>query len=278
MILVNGAETDHIPYNDRGLQYGDGLFETIEVNAGHPVFLKQHLSRLQAGCLKLKLPTPEAKTLTDEIFRACKGSKQAVLKIIITRGIGGRGYRQPEAVSPTRIISLHPFPEYPAAYGEQGITARFCDTRLGLNPALAGIKHLNRLEQVMARAEWDDPGIQEGVMIDLNDCVIEGTMTNLFYVKDDILYTAALEFTGIAGIMRGLIVQLAAENRVSLIEKHYYKKDLLSADEAFFCNCLIGIWPIKQLGDVSFTIGDMTRQIQAWTLQYKGKEQRCAAN
>ncbi|CAG7857314.1 partial 4-amino-4-deoxychorismate lyase, partial [biofilm metagenome] len=178
MILINGIEADHLPINDRGLHYGDGLFETIEVSEGHPVFLEQHLQRLTAGCSTLMIPIPDLPTLRDEVYRVCHGFQQAVLKVIITRGSGGRGYRPPDNAAPTRIVSLHSFPDYPINFAEDGINARFCSTRLGLNPALAGIKHLNRLEQVMARAEWNLPGIQEGLMLDLNDHVIEGTMTN----------------------------------------------------------------------------------------------------
>ncbi|NOS74437.1 MAG: aminodeoxychorismate lyase [Methyloglobulus sp.] len=271
MILVNGVETNHIPVNDRGFQYGDGLFETIEVVDGQPVFLEQHLVRLGSGCLRLNIPRPNIQQITDEIYYVCKNSKQAVLKIIITRGAGGRGYRQPETVHPTRVISLHPFPEYPNAHSEQGIVAHICNARLGLNPALAGIKHLNRLEQILARAEWDDPTVQEGIMLDINDHVIEGTMTNLFYVKDDIIYTASLQSTGVAGVMRGIIAKLLPEHGCKLIEHEYGKEDLLSADEVFVCNSIIGIWPVKQIEGVSFSVGKLSNQLQGWLAQLKEK-------
>jgi 4-amino-4-deoxychorismate lyase len=270
MILINGVETDHIAVNDRGFQYGDGLFETIEVMTGQPVFLEQHLLRLTMGCSKLSIPIPDIKQLTDEIASVCKQAKLAVLKIIITRGPGGRGYRQPESIQPTRVISLHPFPEYPITYAEQGINARFCATRLGLNPALAGIKHLNRLEQIMARAEWDDLDIQEGIMLDVNNHVIEGTMTNLFYVKNSIIYTAMLTLSGVSGVMRGIIKGLIAEHKLTLIEQDYGKEELFAADEVFVCNSIIGIWPIKQMENVSFTVGNVTSQLQTWLAQRKG--------
>lgn len=264
MTLINGVEADHISVNDRGFQYGDGLFETIEVIAGRPVFLEQHLLRLSAGCSKLNIPNPGIKQLTDEIYSVCKNSKLAVLKIIITRGAGGRGYRQSEPIQPTRVISLHPFPEYPNTHAELGINACFCTARLGLNPTLAGIKHLNRLEQIMARAEWDDPAIQEGIMLDINDHVIEGTMTNLFYVKNSVIYTASLHLAGVAGVMRGIIKRLIAEHNLTLIEHDYGKEELLAADEAFVCNSIIGIWPVKQVGNVSFAVGNVTSQLQTW--------------
>jgi 4-amino-4-deoxychorismate lyase len=269
MILVNGVEVDHIPVNDRGFQYGDGLFETIEVIKSQPVFLDQHLLRLSTGCSRLNIPSPDINQLTDEIYRVCKHSKQAVLKIIITRGSGGRGYRQPEAIHPTRVISLHPFPEYPATHAKQGIIARFCDTRLGLNPTLAGIKHLNRLEQIMARSEWNDPSIQEGIMLDANNHVIEGTMTNLFYMKDSIIYTASLTLSGVAGIVRGVIKGLIAEHNITLIEHDYGKEALLTADEAFVCNSIIGLWPIRQIENVNFAASEVTSQLQTWLAQFK---------
>ncbi|WP_411725209.1 aminodeoxychorismate lyase [Methyloglobulus sp.] len=269
MILINGVEADRISVNDRGFQYGDGLFETIEVIEGQPVFLGQHLLRMSTDCAKLNIPNPDIKQLTDEIYRVCKYEKWAVLKIIITRGIGGRGYRQPEPINPTRVISLHPFPEYPHTYAKLGINARFCNTRLGLNPTLAGIKHLNRLEQVMARAEWNDAAIQEGIMLDITDHVIEGTMTNLFYVKNSVIYTASLHLAGVAGVMRGIIKRLIAEHNLTLIEHDYGKEKLLAADEAFVCNSIIGIWPVKQMGNVGFAVVNLTSQLQDWLRQFK---------
>jgi 4-amino-4-deoxychorismate lyase len=269
MILINGVETDHVSVNDRGFQYGDGLFETIEAIDGRPLFLEQHLLRLSAGCSKLNIPAPDIKQLADETYSVCQHAKQAVLKIIITRGSGGRGYCQPTPIHPTRIISLHPFPDHPSTHAALGIKVRFCETRLGLNPALAGVKHLNRLEQIMARAEWDDPAIQEGIMLDVNNHVIEGTMSNIFYVKDNIIYTASLLLAGVAGVMRGIIKRLLAEHNRTLIEHDYGKEVLLAADEAFACNSIIGIWPIQQIGDVSFPVGKVASQLQTWLAQLK---------
>lgn len=275
MILVNGVESEHISLNDRGLQYGDGLFETIEVDAGHPIFIKQHLQRLYAGCIRLNIPAPDLITLTNEVCRVCNTAQQAVLKITITRGQGGRGYRQPETVTPTRIVALYPFPEYPTTYAKEGITARFCSTQLGLNPVLAGLKHLNRLEQIMARAEWNEPSIQEGIMLDLNGHVIEGVMTNLFYIKAGKLYTAALHLSGVAGVIRAIVMQLAADNNITLVEHEFGKKELLAADEAFVCNSIIGIWPIKQLAPVNFAIGAITKQLQHWLAQQREEDKKC---
>jgi 4-amino-4-deoxychorismate lyase len=269
MMLVNGEYREHIEISDRGFQYGDGLFETIAVTNGQPVFLDRHLDRLNAGCRRLYIPFPGTELLTFEAKKLCQHSSKAILKLILTRGSGGRGYRQPDVIQPTRVLSLYPFPDYPGSYKEQGIVARFCDTRLGLNPALAGIKHLNRLEQILARAEWADPAIQEGIMLDINDHVIEGTMTNLFYVKNDSLYTSSLMLAGVAGIMRGIITAMSSGHDLSAIEHTFTKDELLSADEVFVCNSIIGIWPIKQIATTCFPVGMRTRQLQTWLTHSK---------
>ncbi|MDD1613864.1 MAG: aminodeoxychorismate lyase [Methylococcaceae bacterium] len=269
MILVNGECRGHIEISDRGFQYGDGLFETIAVTSGQPVFLGRHIDRLKAGCRRLYIPFPGTELLTFEAQKLSQHSSNAVLKLILTRGSGGRGYRQPDVIQTTRVLSLHPFPDYPDIYKEQGIVARFCDTRLGLNPGLAGIKHLNRLEQVLARAEWTDPDIQEGLMLDMNDHVIEGTMTNLFYVKNETLYTSSLSLAGVAGIMRGIIMAMSSEHDISVIEHTFTKDELLSANEVFVCNSIVGIWPVKQIAKTCFPVGVRTRQLQTWLAQFQ---------
>jgi 4-amino-4-deoxychorismate lyase len=274
MILINGKSKEHIEISDRGFQYGDGLFETIEVRDGLAVFLKQHLERLKSGCQRLCIPFPGANLLSleaRELYHQLD-SDRGVLKIIVTRGSGGRGYRQPDVIHPTRVLSLHPYPDYPKNYTEQGIVARFCMTRLGLNPALAGIKHLNRLEQVMARSEWNDMSIQEGLMLDVNDHVIEGTMTNLFYIKNNSLYTAALDRSGVAGIMRRIIMTISPEHGLTVIEHEFSQDELLSADEVFVCNSIIGIWPIRQIGTVYFSIGPITQSIQNWLNRFASND------
>ena len=271
MMLVNGECKKHIEISDRGFQYGDGLFETISVSNGRPVFLDRHLDRLNAGCRRLYIPFPGAELLTLEAQKLSQYSNKAVLKLILTRGSGGRGYRQPEVIQTTRVLSLYPFPDYPDIYKEQGIATRLCATRLGLNPALAGIKHMNRLEQILARAEWTDPGIQEGIMLDINDHVIEGTMTNLFFIKNNTLYTASLVQSGVAGIMRSIIMMISSEHGLSVIENTFTKEELLFADEVFVCNSIIGIWPVKQIASTYFPVGLITRQIQIWLAQFKNE-------
>lgn len=271
MILINGESKEHIEVSDRGLQYGDGLFETIAVKSGQAQFLDRHLQRLNAGCSRLLISPPDNKLLKNEVASLANQADRAVVKIIVTRGAGGRGYRQPDVVKPTRIVSLHPYPDYPNSYQQQGIQVRFCATRLGLNPTLAGIKHLNRLEQVLARAEWHDPMIQEGIMLDSDGYVVEGTMTNLFFVKDEALYTASLEKAGVAGIIRGIVIEQAALHGIKIFEGRVSRDDLLSADELFVCNSVIGIWPVRQIEHQQFSVGPLTQQFQHWLEHFEDK-------
>ena len=266
-MLVNGEQHDTIAIMDRGFQYGDGLFETIEVRANQPIFLEQHLKRLNADSKRLYLPQIDVDLLRFEIHQLCQNAGNAVLKIIITRGSGGRGYRQPDVIQPTRILSLYPFPDYPKSYYSDGIVARVCKTRLGLNPDLAGIKHLNRLEQVMARAEWNDTAIQEGIMLDFNGRVIEGTMTNIFYVKNCQAFTAPLNLCGIAGVLRGWILE-----QIPVMEHDFFIQDLSAADEIFVCNSVIGIWGIRELNGQIYSANKITQNLQLMLESEKQKQ------
>ena len=268
MMLINGEHKNSLDVTDRGWHYGDGLFETIEIIQGQPVFLQQHLARLKTGCLILKIPFPVEVLLLDEITRVSKGTDHGVVKLMLTRGSGGRGYRQPETIQVTRIVALYPFPDYPESYKLHGIKARFCEFRLGLNPALAGLKHNNRLEQVLARAEWGDE-FQEGLMLNLNEHVIEGTMSNLFVLKDQVIYTPEIKHSGIKGIMRQIIIELARQNHIALQETLLTREFVLEADEIFLTNSVMGIWPVKSLEDKVYPVGRMTQTIMAYLAAYK---------
>lgn len=264
MFLVNGESRQTLAISDRGLQYGDGLFETLSVVNGKPVFLALHLQRLLAGCQRLLIPDPDLDQLKQEIQQLCCDASQAVLKIIITRGSGGRGYRQPDPIQATRILSLHPFPVYPLDFQQQGIVLRLCRQTVSINPGLAGIKHLNRLEQVLARAEWQDDQVQEGLMTDLNGLIIEGTMSNLFWVKAGVLHTPSLEQAGIAGIIRQLVLSIAQQTDLAISIDTVSAEQLALADEVFMTNSVIGIWPVRQFEQQAYAIGPITRRLQAW--------------
>jgi 4-amino-4-deoxychorismate lyase len=273
MMLINGKVTTQIDAQDRGLSYGDGLFETLAIIDGRPQLWQQHIQRLQAGCARLGIIMPAEELLHDEIISLYQRQPptdrhvdQAVVKVILTRGKGERGYRVTNTARTSRIIILSAWPEYPHRH-EDGISVRWCNTPLGLNPALAGIKHLNRLEQVMARNEWQDDHIAEGLMLDVQGRVIEGTMSNLFIVKNQQLQTARLDQCGIAGIIRQLICDDSIGHGLSISEQYLNKTDILAADEVFVCNSLIGIWPVKYLYDLNqpqdYIIGPVSQHVSS---------------
>ena len=267
MWLLNGERRHCIDASDRGFQYGDGVFETLDVLQGKPLFFEQHYRRLLLGCQHLLIPCPEFELLHAEALQLASDSEQAVLKLIVTRGTGGRGYRQPSVISPTRLFSLHPHPDYPAAWQQEGVTLRLCQKRLAINPDLAAIKHLNRLEQILARAEWSDDGIQEGLMLDAEQQVIEGTMSNVFAVKHGELLTPRLDRCGIAGIVRGLILDAADSLALTVRETRLHVQDLLDADEIFLTNSIIGLWPVQSFERRSWAVGPVTQRLQAWYAQ-----------
>jgi 4-amino-4-deoxychorismate lyase len=273
MILINGKQCETIQVLDRGFQYGDGAFETIEIQNKHPVFLELHLIRLNKACIQLKIPFPDIKLLREEVFFISTNSAgSAVLKLMLTRGLGGRGYRQPKTISTSRVLSLHVFPEFPEDYKTNGIKARFCCHQLGLNPALAGIKHLNRLDQVMARSEWDDDSIQEGLMLNCKQHVIEGTMSNLFVVKKGGLFTPILDQCGVSGIIRNQILCIANDCGIPMQETQMSSPDIMAADELFVTNSIIGIWPVKQLEQQQYKVGPLTRQLNSLLSQRKQQD------
>ncbi len=261
-ILLNGVQTSKISIQDRGLQYGDGLFETMRVQHGQIIFWAYHWQRLQKGCMQLAIPLPDKGLLEQEMNSLVSTEPQAVLKLILTRGKGERGYVLPELINPSRILMLSNSSDYPMDYGQTGICVYSCKTQLGLNPVLAGIKHLNRLEQVLARNEWQTGEYQEGLLQDIEGHVIEGTMSNIFWVKNKQLFTPDLSRSGVEGVMRKIVMELAKVSSISINIGLWSENELFDAEEIFIVNSLIGIWPVSYIFNRTFPIGPVTQQLQ----------------
>jgi 4-amino-4-deoxychorismate lyase len=262
MILVNGESTEVLPVSDRGLQYGDGVWETIAIEKGEAIWLEEHLERLNRGLNALKITTINFDLLREEINQIIGelGKHQhliipnKILKIIITRGSGGRGYNPQGCTKPTRILSLHPWPDYPASYSSKGITMTLCETRLSHNPRLAGFKHLNRLEQVLARSEFGTE-YQEGLVTDIDGNVIEATMSNLFIVtKNQTILTADLSQCGIEGIARLKIINILQKAGYEVCITKYKVADVLQAKSVFLSNSVIKMWPVKSFQHSTYEI------------------------
>lgn len=267
-ILVNGQPVAvvNLPISplDRGLHYGDGLFETLAVRSGRPCLWERHMARLARGCAALRISMPASAMLREEAAQLCAGVDRAVLKIVITRGAGGRGYRpqdRPEDGPATRVMALYPWPEYPNRFWKEGVRVRICRMRLGRNPQLAGLKHLNRLEQVLARAEWQDPEIAEGLMLDQEGYLVEGTQTNVFMVREGALLTPELSQCGVAGIMRGLVMERTRNLVLDCQERRLTLEDVWQVHELFVCNSIIGLWPVADVEGRRFAPGPITLRI-----------------
>ena len=269
-VWVNATETNLVPVEDRGLAFGDGVFETMRFHGARVPLLERHLQRLQDGVRRLRI-TLDIEQLREELSRfvSSAGTEEGVLKLIVTRGDGGRGYRVDQGSEARRILMQRPSGSQPAQWWSEGVKIRHCDTRLGSNRALAGMKHLNRLEQVLARLEWDDGQIAEGLMSDQKGCIVEGISTNLFLVSGGRLLTPVIDHCGVAGVMRGFILDVVAPELALHSEQVHCQRALLAAaQEVFLCNAVIGVWPVRQLGITRWPLGPVTRKVQSHVAQF----------
>lgn len=258
MMLINGALQPTLSASDRGLSFGDGIFRTLECRDGRALLWRWQRDRLCSDARALGLALPDLDLLRSEVMLAAGAWPRAVVKIMLTRGSGPRGYAISADSIPTRIVSAAPWEGYPAAWGRDGVRLRLCQLRLARQPRLAGIKHLNRLENVLARSEWADPQIQEGLLLDSQNQVIECTKSNLFLVRDGQLFTPLLDQCGVAGALRAWVMERAAVEMV-----HLTLAQLHAADEVFVCNSLAGIWPVAQLDARRWTRFDTAARLAA---------------
>ena len=239
-VLREGRVRLWLEPDDRGLAYGDGVFETMLVHQGQPVWWVEHWNRLLRGARALGLPVPDEALVRRQCAELLGDTARGVLKIIVTRGSGGRGYRADANPSPTIVLSSHPAPEERSA----PVALRWCKTALAIQPALAGIKHLNRLEQVLARAEWSDPEIDDGIMCDTEDRVICATSANIFALVGGRWLTPGVDRCGIAGTMRGWLLA----NVHGCVQADLNPAEISRADALFLCNSVRGILPVRRLG------------------------------
>lgn len=265
-VLLNGKSADGISVLDRGLHYGDGVFRTLRVRDGKPVFGTRQIERVCQDASRIRISS-DAEMLMAEVNSICSNDANGILKIILTRGSSDRGYAYATPEN-ARLLILYPEPVFPAAHWQNGIRVHLCRTRLALNPVLAGIKHLNRLEQVLARQEWQDSTIAEGLMLDTDDRLIEGVSSNLFVIKGKQLLTPDLSRCGISGLTREMILEEAEAFADSVQVRSISIEDLMGADECFVCNSVIGVWPVRKLEEKTWSVGEMTRKIQ----QYIGEQ------
>jgi 4-amino-4-deoxychorismate lyase len=260
MMLVNGQLRDTVSALDRGLSYGDGLFETIRMMSTHAPLWERHMQRLAMGCARLGMRVPDSQQLWQEALQVSAVLPDAIVRITLTRGVGERGYAPPASNNTTRIVAAFPMPVMPASVYRDGIRTRLCATTLADQPLLAGLKHLNRLEQVLARAEWDDPSIVEGLVCDTHGHVISATAANLFAVIDGVVVTPSLERCGVAGVARAAIIEALPACQV----RDLPLTECLRAPELFLSSSVRGILPVQAVGDTLYAPGPVTRAMQRY--------------
>jgi 4-amino-4-deoxychorismate lyase len=261
-VWVNGEQAGLDP-RDRGLAYGDGLFETMACRNGRLPWLTYHLDRLAHGCARLAIPLPDTQALTREIESRCAGVDSAVVKLILTRGVGARGYRAPEPATVNRILSVTPWSGYPGEQYTLGVEMRVCALRLGENPQLAGLKHLCRLEQVLAQMELVGDTADEGLLCDRSGYVVGGISTNVFALQGRRLTTPRLTRCGVHGVMRRIVLEQAGRAGLESEQRDLRLDELYESDEIFVTNAVAGIRPVRLLGHRRFEPGPHTRALMA---------------
>ncbi len=261
-VIVNGEFENQVSVLDRGLLYGQSVFETIAVINGKPKLLNEHLDRLILGCETLPIPIDiqEVKKDLDKLLEAQLSTSDYVLRITLTMGHGGRGYANPENAQATRIASVHDYPAHPKHLATHGIELGVSEVRLAAQPLLAGIKHGNRLEQVIARSQWQS-NWNEALLLDNNDHVIEGTQSNVIIIKGSQALTPKLDQCGVDGVMKNWLFTQLKNLGFSCKAVTLSLSDIEQADEVMMTNSIIGAWPVKRLLNREFTDFSNTHQL-----------------
>jgi 4-amino-4-deoxychorismate lyase len=268
LTLIDGIAADSgISPLDRGLHFGDGLFETIACLNGRPRFLTLHLERLARGCRVLGLAPPAMQRLREELERLAGTQARSILKLIVTRGRATlRGYAVSGREQTTRVMIRYPWPVEDPVLQQQGVSVRVAAIRLGENPALAGLKHCNRLEQILARSEPGAGAVAESLMLSRCGNLVCGTMSNVFLVdgppQSPRVRTPAIAHCGVAGVMRRVVLREAARAGIASTECTLLPADIAAASEVFLTNARVGVWPVCRVQERTLVPGPVTRRIQ----------------
>jgi len=264
LTLVDGSPADSIPADDRGLSYGDGVFRSFAMRSGLVPLSMRHYAKLASDCRALAIEPPKESQFQEDLKLVSAQMTDCAVRVTVTRGSGGRGYTIPDKVIPRRIVTTAPLPDYPSEYFTQGVTVRYCTQRLAAQHTLAGIKHLNRLENILARAEWHDTTIAEGLLLDADGKVIEGTRCNLFLMEQGRLVTPDLSRCGVAGVTRDTVIELAAGHGMDCGVEPVSCERLEAANEVFLVNSLIGVWPVARLGGCVWNSFETANHMRKW--------------
>lgn len=264
--LINGQAYSGLSIQDRGLSYGDGVFRTLLVKESVPCHWNLQYQKLAEDCQALNISCPNEDVLHQDIQTLFSGKLDGVAKIIVTRGESARGYGYPDDIRANRIVIKSQTPTYPAINQTSGVNLHLCQLRLGLQPKLAGVKHLNRLENVLARAEWSDLKTADGLLLDTHGNVIECTMSNVFARFGKDLLTPSLDECGVAGTARALIIKNAAQFNLTVKVESMSLDKLMQADEIIICNSLLGAWQVVKLNGQQWVKQKLDAQLREMLL------------
>ena len=261
MFLVNGEEIKTVSVDDRGIQFGDGCFTTARIVNGVISLLAAHIARLQQTCAHLAIPFQEWDTLREEMFFLAQPHADGVMKVIITRGVGGRGYSAARCQQPTRILRVSAYPAHYAHWKKKGATLALSPVPLGRNPYLAGLKHLNRLEQVLIRSHLEQTNADEALVLDSDGWLTECCAANLFWRCGQDVYTPRLDQAGVNGIMRQYIMKRLAPTAYRVVEVNAPLSALAQADEVLICNALMPVVPVQRYAEQQWSARELYRYL-----------------
>jgi len=268
--LINGVAADYLTVDDRAVHYGDGLFETILFHEEQLYFWPQHYLRLKQSAEKIKLACPYESLLLDDITKLlndCDKGLSYAIKIIVTRGASERGYQFEKKSANSRLVFCSIIEEnYSSLLSKTLLSGdlAICEQQVSINENLAGLKHLNRLENVLARNEKvivNNKNVIDGLMLNANNYAIECTTSNFFTVKNNQLYTPKLNQSGVQGVMRDTVIKLAEKNNIEVSQSDMTIDNIHKMDEIFITNSLIGMKQINHLDDTNFTSCKVTDRI-----------------
>ena len=261
-MLINGVSAESISARDRGLAYGDGHFTTLLIQEGRARYWPEHLARLQQGCTRLAISPPCWTTLAAELDTLIADQALAVAKIVLTRGEGGRGYDGTGCQQTSRILSLAPYPMHYQDWQRTGISIGVCQQRIGDSPMLAGLKTLNRLEQVLLKDELAKQGAVEGIVLNCRGFLVEGVSANLFWRRGSTVFTPDLGHGGVDGIMRRQVMSLLRQMGIELRIVEAPLESLWQAEEVWLTNTLMGLVPVTRIEHKEYDSQQVVHRLQ----------------
>ncbi len=259
-LISDLQENQQVDLQDRGFQYGDGLFETMLLDNGEIKYWPEHYSRLHSSAKRLYISCPDKDWFEEKLRGYIDLNLRLVIKIILTRGSGGRGLKLPEKTQANVYLLKYGSPK---TIEYQPLKAIYSEITLPKNRNLAGLKHLNRLDYILATRQLKSRNqFNEALLFDEDDYIIESIINNFFFIKDGVVCTPSLETSGVNGIMRKLILKNLKQNGKAVKIGHYTRHDVVTADECFLCNSVQGIRPVTQIEGINYKIGTITKDLQ----------------